>query len=165
MKFLVEYLTDGDRWFVRPNDLRNEGGRDRREGRTHLKGLYRAGALDYHLDTCFAPLSKGHYLWYPRAFSTSSYWSVAMQNGRSSGVYDEEDPAPYVADMLIDVDETDAEAFACNVVCIDDTVIVPQCSDKVLKALEQRGYNPVVVDMSEFIKAGGAAKCLTLQIA
>lgn len=116
----------------------------------------------YHLDTCFAPLSKGHTMWYPDAFTTASYWSVAVRNGRNTGVYVEGDvPLP---DMLIDVDESDAMRFACNVLCIDDVVIVPTCSQQLQDTIKQLGYDVVTVDLSEFIKAGGAAKCLTLQV-
>jgi N-dimethylarginine dimethylaminohydrolase len=102
----------------------------------------------YHLDTCFAPLSKGHYLWYPPAFTTP----VNM-----GGL--EKYP-----DMLIDVSEEDALQFACNVVCIDDVVIMPLCSDQLRDRVRSLGYDVISVDMSEFMKAGGAAKCLTLQL-
>jgi N-dimethylarginine dimethylaminohydrolase len=114
----------------------------------------------YHLDTCFAPLSKGHYLWYPQAFTTPSYWYVAMRNGRSSGVAQQTD----IVDMLIDVDESDAMTFACNVVNIDNVVIIPECSPSLVDKLTELGYEVISVDLSEFIKAGGAAKCLTLQL-
>jgi N-dimethylarginine dimethylaminohydrolase len=114
----------------------------------------------YHLDTCFAPLSKGDFLWYPNAFTTPSYWHVAMLNGRSSGVATPNPPP----DRLIDVNEDDALKFACNSICIDDVVIMPQCSDELMGTVRERGYQVVPVDLSEFIKAGGAAKCLTLQV-
>ena len=32
------------------------------------------------------------------------------------------------------------------------------------KALKEKGFNHIQVDMSEFMKAGGASKCLTLKI-
>ena len=93
----------------------------------------------YHLDTCFCPLSRGHTIWYPEAFTTASYWSVAMRNGRGSGVLPE--PQDVVEsyeeepDLLIDVELDDALRFACNAVCVDDTVIVPECSDQLQKSL------------------------------
>ena len=103
----------------------------------------------YHLDTCFAPLSKGHTLWYPGAFTTAS------------DAVEGDVPLP---DMLIDVDESDAMKFACNCLCIDNVVIMPECSDTLKDKIKELGYDVVLVDLSEFIKAGGAAKCLTLQI-
>lgn len=118
----------------------------------------------YHLDTCFAPLSKGHFLWYPRAFATPSYWYVACRNGRNTGVIFEDNPIAPLPDMLVDVDESDAMAFACNAVNIDDTVILPMCSSHLVGRLEELGYEVITIDLSEFIKAGGAAKCLTLQV-
>lgn len=134
-----------------------------------LLGAGRTTALElstpefYHLDTCFCPLSKGHTLWYPKAFTTASYWSVAMSIGhRSSGVALEQPDTR--EDMLIDVGVEDARSFACNAICIDENVILPPCSQLIADALTSRGYNPIFVEMSEFIKAGGAAKCLTLQL-
>lgn len=95
----------------------------------------------YHLDTCFAPLSKGHTLWYPGAFTTASYWSVAVRNGRNTGFAVEGDvPLP---DMLIDVDESDAMKFACNCLCIDNVVIIPECSDTLKDKIKELGYDVV----------------------
>lgn len=107
----------------------------------------------YHLDTCFAPLSKGHYMWYPEAFELASYWYVDSEEG---GIVS--------SDMLIDVDSNDANKFACNCVCVDENIIIPTCSDKLVGQLKDLEYEVITVDLSEFIKAGGAAKCLTLEV-
>ncbi|MBM3624341.1 MAG: nitrate reductase, partial [Alphaproteobacteria bacterium] len=38
------------------------------------------------------------------------------------------------------------------------------CSDELRARLTDAGFTPVVTPLSEFMKAGGAAKCLTLQL-
>ena len=102
----------------------------------------------YHLDTCFCPLTNGHVLWYPGAFSCASRRTIEQAFG----------------DKLITVLQHDAVMFACNAVSIDNIVIIPICSDGLIQEIQNKGYDAIVVEMSEFIKAGGAAKCLTLQI-
>jgi N-dimethylarginine dimethylaminohydrolase len=99
----------------------------------------------YHLDTCFCPLSNGDYLIYPEAFETLEH--ASKYSGR-----------------FIVVDEHDAEQFACNAVCVENNIIMPNCSDELVHNLEKRGYNVYLLDFSEFLKSGGAAKCLTLRI-
>lgn len=99
----------------------------------------------YHLDTCFCPLTYGQYLIYPQAFETLSH-------------------VERYHDKFVIVNDEDAHAFACNAVCINDNVILPKCSDKLQYTLTRLGYNVYTVDLSEFMKAGGSAKCLTLRI-
>ncbi|MBA2439915.1 MAG: aminotransferase class III-fold pyridoxal phosphate-dependent enzyme, partial [Thermoleophilaceae bacterium] len=41
---------------------------------------------------------------------------------------------------------------------------MPACSSRVRRRLESWGYEPVVVDVSEFLKAGGGVRCLTLAL-
>jgi len=36
--------------------------------------------------------------------------------------------------------------------------------ERLAAALRERGYNPVAVELDEFLKAGGSAKCLTLRL-
>lgn len=102
----------------------------------------------YHLDTCFCPLSNSYYLIYPSAFSTTGLESIRALKGKE-----------------IIVPEEEAKLFACNSVCLGDKVIMPSGCPTTMRLLEKAGYIPVPVDMSEFIKAGGACKCLTLEIA
>lgn len=117
----------------------------------------------YHLDTCFCPLSKGHILWYPGAFDTSSYWKAASLVGhRSSGVYVHD--TAFRPDMLIDVTEEDANNFACNAINVDEVIIANKLSDPLRERLNDLGYITIETDMSEFMKAGGAAKCLVLEL-
>ncbi len=99
----------------------------------------------YHLDTAFCPLSDGTLMWYPGAFSKSSQQVIDRVFGNQ-----------------IIVSESDAEKFCCNSVCVGSTVIIPN-NDQVSDILRCIGFDPIELDFSEFIKAGGAAKCLCLE--
>jgi lysine-ketoglutarate reductase/saccharopine dehydrogenase-like protein (TIGR00300 family) len=103
----------------------------------------------YHLDTCFCPLSDGTLLYYPPAFD---FYSNRLIETRV--------PA---AKRLV-VGEADALAFACNAVNVGRSVILNQASAGLRQQLQTRGYDVVETPLSEFLKAGGAAKCLTLRL-
>ena len=102
----------------------------------------------YHLDTCFCPLNATSVLWYPGAFDRYG-WKVVETHVP--------DPVP--------VSTADALRFCCNAIVIDRAVILQAGVSKPLrKALERRDYDLYELDLSEFIKAGGSAKCLVLQM-
>lgn len=102
----------------------------------------------YHLDTCFCPLTSGHVLYYPNAFALESQRKIEE----------------VFQDKLIAVDLQDAKSFICNAVECNGHVIVNQCSARINYELEQAKYNVIETNLSEFIKAGGSAKCLTLRL-
>ncbi len=103
----------------------------------------------YHLDTCFCPLSDGWLMYYPQAFDQASRERI-------------EALAP--KEKLIAVGEEDARAFACNAVEIDRRVFMNDCSPALRARLRATGFTAVVTPLSEFLKAGGGAKCLTLEV-
>jgi N-dimethylarginine dimethylaminohydrolase len=104
------------------------------------------GPYFYHLDTCFCPLTEDLALLVPQAFSADSLAAIKS------------------AIQTIDVCDADARHFATNAVVINDTVILPAgCHDTEAK-LTAHGFTVRQVPMSEFIKSGGAAKCLTLRL-
>jgi N-dimethylarginine dimethylaminohydrolase len=103
----------------------------------------------YHLDTCFAPLANGFVMYYPAAFDAASL-------DRIESFYPEE--------KRIAVNEDDATRFACNAINIDRTIILNDISRELTARLEAAGFQVVSVTLSEFIKAGGAAKCLVMCI-
>ncbi|QLL29297.1 TIGR00300 family protein [Thermosynechococcus sichuanensis E542] len=103
----------------------------------------------YHLDTCFCPLTDGYLLYYPPAFDAYSNRLIELR---------------VPADKRIAVKETDAVNFACNAVNIDRTVILNCASQELKSALAQVGFEVVETPLTEFLKAGGAAKCLTLRV-
>jgi N-dimethylarginine dimethylaminohydrolase len=103
----------------------------------------------YHLDTCFCPLENGYLLYYPPAFDEASCKLI-------------ESRVP--AAKRIAIGEEDALAFACNAVNVDDAVIVNRATPAFVKALAAKGFEVVQTPLSEFMKAGGSAKCLTLRL-
>jgi len=103
----------------------------------------------YHLDTCFLPLPDGAVAWYPGAFDT-----------RSNQVIESLVPL----EKRIIVGEDDAPRFSANAVVVGDFVIMNCASEKLSRAVQERGLKVEIVDFSEFIKAGGSAKCLTLRL-
>jgi N-dimethylarginine dimethylaminohydrolase len=106
----------------------------------------------YHLDTCLFP-TKDRVVYYPEAFSQKSREEI-MQ-----GLVKECLLSRISAD-LISVYEPDAKEFVCNSVEIDNTIITPLAQYDDLF----RGYDVYPCEMSEFLKAGGAVKCLTLKL-
>jgi N-dimethylarginine dimethylaminohydrolase len=100
-----------------------------------------------HLDTCFCPLAPGVAIYYPGAFDDYGRRVVA-------------DLVP----ELIEVDVAEARSFACNAVVVGQTVVTNTGCPKMHKALRARGFATVETPLSEFVKAGGSAKCLTLRL-
>ena len=103
----------------------------------------------YHLDTCFCPLTNGDLLYYPPAFDTYSNHLIERR---------------IPAGKRIPVDEVDAVNFACNAVNVDATIILNSASEDLKRILMARGLTVVETPLTEFLKAGGAAKCLTLRL-
>jgi lysine-ketoglutarate reductase/saccharopine dehydrogenase-like protein (TIGR00300 family) len=158
-----------------PKDLPFEGAGDAlfdREGRWLWAGYgfrseldshpYIAGWLDtevvslrliderfYHLDTCFCPLTGGYLLYYPPAFDSYSNRVIEMR---------------IPPEKRIIVEEPDAVCFACNAVNVNNTIVMNQVSDRLKQKLREVGFEVVETPLSEFLKAGGAAKCLTLRV-
>ncbi|MEX2188326.1 MAG: arginine deiminase-related protein [Pirellulales bacterium] len=101
----------------------------------------------YHLDTCFCPLAAGVALYFPGAFD--EYALKALRE---------------VVGELIEVDENEARSFACNAVVVGRTVVTNVGCPKMHAALAERGFATRETPLSEFVKSGGSAKCLTLRL-
>ena len=114
-----------------------------------VTGLHLIDPRFYHLDTCFAPLVDGSLLYYPSAFDAASIEKIE---------------AYYPAEMRIAVGESDALSFACNAVNIGKTIVLNLISAELELELRRRGFEVVQVELDEFLKAGGAAKCLVMKL-
>jgi N-dimethylarginine dimethylaminohydrolase len=101
----------------------------------------------YHLDTCFCPLAPSEALYFPEAFD--SYGRRVLETH---------------IPKLLAVTEPDAARFGCNAVVVGKTVITNSRCDRLAADLKALGYTPVAVELDEFLKAGGSAKCLTLRL-
>jgi N-dimethylarginine dimethylaminohydrolase len=63
---------------------------------------------------------------------------------------------------MLPVPEADALRFACNAVVLgNDVYLQRECPDTEA-TIRDNGFVPHTVDLTEFLKAGGSAKCLTL---
>ena len=62
------------------------------------------------------------------------------------------------------VDTIDAGNFACNAVNIADRVFLHRASKPLQARLMLAGFSVHEVELTEFLKAGGSAKCLTLKL-
>ncbi|OGI00538.1 MAG: amidinotransferase [Candidatus Melainabacteria bacterium GWF2_37_15] len=103
----------------------------------------------YHLDTCFCPLTDGYVMYYDKAFD--EYGNRVIE-------------ANFPEEKRIVVNEEEAGLFSCNAVSISKSVIMNKTTDRLKKVLADKGFNTYEVDLSEFMKAGGSAKCLTLKL-
>ena len=65
---------------------------------------------------------------------------------------------------LIPVADEEAHRFGCNAVVVGKTVVHNSRCPKLAADLAGAGYTAVEVELDEFLKAGGSAKCLTLRI-
>jgi N-dimethylarginine dimethylaminohydrolase len=65
---------------------------------------------------------------------------------------------------LIEVPEVEALHFVCNAVVLGNSIVLPAGCPETYRLLEGRGFSVYPVHLSEFIKAGGAAKCLSLRL-
>jgi N-dimethylarginine dimethylaminohydrolase len=101
----------------------------------------------YHLDTCFCPLTADQAIYYPEAFDP--YGRKVLQ--------------AHIPDLLA-VTEAEAKQFACNAVVFDRTVITNVGCEHLAGHLLKRGFHPVALELDEFLKSGGSAKCLTLRL-
>lgn len=101
----------------------------------------------YHLDTCFCPLAEDVAIWYPPAFDDYGRRAIEGTIGN-----------------LIEVEQAEAERFACNAVVVGQQVFTNTGCPKLHDELASRGYSPTATPLDEFVKAGGSAKCLTLRL-
>lgn len=56
------------------------------------------------------------------------------------------------------------EPWAANVLCIDDTVVMPREHPKTAAMLRTEGYTVHELDISEFAKAEGGVTCLSILV-
>ncbi len=101
----------------------------------------------YHLDTCFCPLNPTTALWFPAAFD-----DYGQQVVRSN--------VPH----LIELEEAEAASFAANAVIVGRHVVTNTGCPHLHEQLRALGFEPHETPLSEFVKAGGSAKCLTLRL-
>lgn len=103
----------------------------------------------YHLDTCFAPLEEDYLLYYPAAFDPAAISEIESH---------------YPEQKRILVSHDDACRFACNAINIDRKIVLNEISRELREQLETAGFEVLTLPLDEFLKAGGAAKCLVMKL-
>jgi N-dimethylarginine dimethylaminohydrolase len=101
----------------------------------------------YHLDTCFCPLAPGAALYHPAAFDAYGQRVLTAH-----------------VPTLIPVNDAEAFRFGCNAVVVGKTVVHNSRCPQLAADLAAAGYTSIEVELDEFLKAGGSAKCLTLRL-
>jgi N-dimethylarginine dimethylaminohydrolase len=97
----------------------------------------------YHLDTCLCPLNNEAALIFPGAFSASSLASLHKSWKRIH---------------LLTADE--AHRFMGNGIVANGNYITPYVTPQLEGILHQEALKPVIVNTSEFEKAGGSCFCM-----
>jgi N-dimethylarginine dimethylaminohydrolase len=101
----------------------------------------------YHLDTALAVLDDHEVAYLPQAFSRGSQAVLRR----------------LFPDAVI-ASPGDAALLGLNAVSDGRHVVMAAGADALAAQLRARGYLPVPVDLSELRKAGGGAKCCTLEL-
>jgi len=101
----------------------------------------------YHLDTCFCPLREDLAIYYPDAFDAYANRVIEAHIPNRIAVTPE-----------------DALRFGCNAAVIGGHVVINAGCADLRRQLEAAGYAVHEIALSEFIKAGGSAKCLMLYL-
>jgi N-dimethylarginine dimethylaminohydrolase len=115
---------------------------------TPVTSLHLVDPRFYHLDTCFAPLSGGHVLYFPEAFDAPSRQKIE---------------AIYTPEKRITVTEAEATHFACNVINVGRNILMSPASS-VAARLRSLGYQVTELELTEFLRGGGSAKALVLRL-
>ncbi|MEX2402065.1 MAG: arginine deiminase-related protein [Rhodothermales bacterium] len=99
----------------------------------------------YHLDTCFCTLDERTVLIYPGAFDDAGIDLIRT-----------------AFDRVIEAPDKEARRMlACNAHCPDEHhVLIQSGSSVTVNRLRRAGFEPVEVDTSEFLKAGGSVFCM-----
>jgi N-dimethylarginine dimethylaminohydrolase len=97
----------------------------------------------YHLDTCLCPLNNDAALIFPGAYSAEALASLHKIWKRVH---------------LLTAEE--AHHFMGNGIVINGSYITPHMTPPLEAILHQEGLTPVIVDTSEFEKAGGSCFCM-----
>ncbi|HEY5361573.1 MAG TPA: amidinotransferase [Streptosporangiaceae bacterium] len=101
----------------------------------------------YHLDTALVVLDSDTAAYYPAAFDDAGAAALSSHFAE-----------------LIEAKDEDAEVLGLNAVSDGRHVVLPEQAHGLAAQLAAAGFEPVPVDLSEFLKSGGGPKCCTLEL-
>lgn len=99
----------------------------------------------YHLDTCLFPLDERTVFYYPKAFTLSSLRTLEQK-----------------VPNLVELTDDQAYGFSANALKVGKHVLISDGNPSFSKKIRDLGYEPIAIDIGEFIKAGGGIHCLVL---
>lgn len=101
----------------------------------------------YHLDMSLAPLDHNTVVINPKSFKKEDLKKI-HQSFKN----------------VIKTDERDNKTMACNLVMVNNTIVIGEgISDNLKKKFYKHGFDFKEIPMGEFRKGGGSVKCLTLE--
>lgn len=117
-------------------------------------GLELSDPRFYHLDTCLCPLLNNEVMYYPKAFHKESNDAIKHAIEKNNRII---------------LSDEDALNFAANAIVIPTeknkaVVILNKASDPLKAELNERGYETIEINVTEFMRAGGATRCMVLKI-
>lgn len=98
----------------------------------------------FHLNLCLAPLTPQSVLIYPGAFAPETLAGIRTRANTH------------------EVTREEALQFVCNGLSVNGFYITPRLSRRLEQILGMEGIEPIVVDLSEFHKAGGSVASLKM---
>ena len=101
----------------------------------------------YHLDTALVVLDADTVAYYPAGFDDAGRAALTSHFAE-----------------LIEVKDEDAEVLGLNAISDGRHVVLPEQATGLISQLTAAGFEPVGVNMSELLKAGGGPKCCTLEL-
>jgi N-dimethylarginine dimethylaminohydrolase len=101
----------------------------------------------YHLDTALSVLAPGEVMYFPAAFDEESQATLAAR----------------FPDAIL-ASEQDALVFGLNAFSDGRHVLLAKAATGLAAQLTERGFEPIGVDLTELLKAGGGVKCCTLEL-
>lgn len=103
----------------------------------------------YHIDTALCPLTRGELMYFPGGFTQDGLAEIRER---------------VQPDLRLEISAEDASVLAANAACLDDAVVLSQCSTTLRLRLEERGYQVHATPLGAFARSGGSAFCLTLRL-
>jgi N-dimethylarginine dimethylaminohydrolase len=146
---------EGDIVFAGQAILAGHGFRSDEAVRAELEELYGIPVIPlrlvdprfYHLDTALVVLDRDTAAYYPAAFDDAGKAAIASHFTE-----------------LIEAKDEDAEVLGLNAISDGRHVVLPVQATGLAEQLAAAGFEPVGVDLSELLKAGGGPKCCTLEL-
>jgi len=150
----VKFEGQGDAFFVEKKLFLGQGFRSskkaKEEIKKHLPDDFEVIHMNlinpnfYHLDTALAHIGDGNFLAVKSAFSDESLKELEKHGN------------------IIYLSEKDADSFAANCIIYKKNILLNNATKELEEKLKNLGFSIIRSGASEFLKSGGAVRCLSL---